>query len=184
MIEYDDTNLQRLFAELEPKQRVKALKSGFRKEAQNVRKTAVNNLRSTGINDAADLSKGIRAVVFQRTAGFRVTIGTQRSQKYVNKKTGAVKIKKAVGFHTNRKGMDKPILIWAEAGTELRQTKSSRGRSRMFTARKRGSHSTGRMKRYGFMEQTLNDVRGSVTNDVHELVMENVKTISRKYGCI
>ena len=46
-IEYDDKNLQRLFAELEPKRRMQALKGGFRREAYKVRKTAINNLRSS-----------------------------------------------------------------------------------------------------------------------------------------
>ena len=42
--QYDDSNLQRLFAELDPKQRLKALKAGFRREANQARKTAINNL--------------------------------------------------------------------------------------------------------------------------------------------
>ena len=79
-IEYDDKNLQRLFAELEPKRRVQALKGGFRREANQVRKTAINNLRSS-INSSKDLEKGVRAIVFKRKAGFRVTVGTKRANK-------------------------------------------------------------------------------------------------------
>lgn len=75
-IEYDDKNLQRLFAELEPKRRMQALKGGFRREANKVRKTAINNLRSS-ISSNKDLEKGVRAIVFKRAAGFRVTVGTK-----------------------------------------------------------------------------------------------------------
>ena len=46
-IDYDDRNLQRLFADMEPKRRLQAIKGGFRKEANLVRKTAINNLRNS-----------------------------------------------------------------------------------------------------------------------------------------
>lgn len=56
-IEYDDSNLRQLFAELEPKRRTQALKGAFRREANQVRKTAINNLRSSGIKSSKDLEK-------------------------------------------------------------------------------------------------------------------------------
>ncbi|WP_294610882.1 hypothetical protein [uncultured Bacteroides sp.] len=169
-IDYDDKNLQQLFAELEPKRRLQAVKGGFRKEANQVRKTVINNLRSS-IQSNNDLEKGVRAIVFKRKAGFRVTVGTKQAGK-----SG----KGEAGFHTNRKGLKKPVLIWAEAGTEERKTKSSGGKR---AARLRSSHRTGRMKRYGFMEQTLNGVRDTVTANIRNMVMENVEQIAKKYGC-
>ena len=169
-IDYDDENLQRLFAELEPKRRLQAIKGGFRKEANQVRKTAINNLRSS-VQSNKDLEKGVRAIVFKRKAGFRVTVGTKRAGK--NGKGEA-------GFHTNRQGLKKPILIWAEEGTKERKTKSSGGKR---ADRKRSAHRTGRMKRYGFMAQTLNGVRDTVTNNIREMVAENVQQIAKKYGC-
>lgn len=177
-IDYDDRDLQRLFAELEPKRRVQALKGGFRREANQVRKTAINNLRSS-INSSKDLEKGVRAIVFKRKAGFRVTVGTKRA----NKTTG----KGEAGFHTNRQGLKKPILIWAEGGaanggTKDRETKPKQG-TRRRAARLRQQHSTGRMRRYGFMEQTLNSVRDTVTQDIHAMVLDNVTKVAEKYGC-
>ena len=80
-INYDDRNLQQLFTELTPKRRLQALRGGFRKEANRVRKTAVNNLRSS-IRSDKDLEKGVRSLVFKRKAGFRITVGT----KYANKR--------------------------------------------------------------------------------------------------
>ena len=79
-IDYDDRNLQQLFADLEPKRRLQAVKGGFRKEANRVRKTAINNLRSS-IRTDKDLEKGVRAIVFKRKAGFRVTVGTKKAGK-------------------------------------------------------------------------------------------------------
>lgn len=171
-IDYDDKNLQRLFAELEPKRRLQAIKGGFRREANQVRKTAINNLRSS-IQSNKDLEKGVRAIVFKRKAGFRVTVGTKRAGK--NGKGEAV-------FHTNRQGLKKPVLIWAEEGTAERKTKPKQG-TRRRAARLRASHRTGRMKRYGFMAQTLSSVRDTVTADIQKMVTENVEQVAKKYGC-
>ena len=171
-IDYNDENLQRLFAELEPKRRLQAIKGGFRKEANQVRKTAINNLRSS-IQSNKDLEKGVRAILFKRKAGFRVTVGTKRAGK--NGKGEA-------GFHTNRQGLKKPILIWAEEGTKERKTKPKQG-TRRRAARLRASHRTGRMKRYGFMAQTLNSVRDTVTDNIHKMVTENIEQVAKKYGC-
>lgn len=171
-LDYDDDNLQRLFAEMEPKRRLQAIKGGFRKEANQVRKTAVNNLRGS-IRSDRDLERGIRALVFKRKAGFRVTIGTKKAGR--NGKGEA-------GFHLNRQGVKKPVLIWAEEGTKERYTKSKAG-TRRRAARLRAAHRTGRMKRYGFMAKTLRDVRGKVTDDIHRMVIENVEKTASKYGC-
>lgn len=170
-IEYDDKNLQRLFAELEPKRRMQALKGGFRREANKVRKTAINNLRSS-ISSNKDLEKGVRAIVFKQAAGFRVTVGTKKAGK--NGKGEA-------GFH-NRQGLKKPVLIWAEDGTAERETKPKQG-TRRRASREREAHRTGKMRRYGFMAQTLNGVRETVTQDIRDMVTENVTKIAEKYGC-
>lgn len=169
-VAYDDRNLQQLFAELEPKRRLQAIKGGFRREANKVRKTAINNLRGS-VHSNKDLEKGVRAIVFKRKAGFRVTVGTKKAGK--NGKGEA-------GFHTNRQGLKKPVLIWVEEGTQERKTKGNGGKR---AARHRSAHRTGRMRRYGFMTQTLNDVRDTVTADIHDMVTDNVLKIAQKYGC-
>lgn len=171
-IDYDDKQLQQLFAELDPKHRAQALKAGFRREANQVRKTVINNLRSS-VKSNKDLERGVRAIVFKRKAGFRITVGTKRAGK--NGKGEA-------GYHTNRQGLKKPILIWAEEGTDERRTKPKQG-TRRRADRRRDAHSTGRMRRYGFMSQTLNDARGTVMQDIHEMVLDNVHKVAQKYGC-
>lgn len=168
-IQYDDENLQRLFAEMDTQKRLKALKGAFRREANRVRKTAVNNLRGS-IRTDRDLERGVRAIVFKRKAGFRVTIGAKKAGK-----NG----KGEKGMHLNRRGLKKPVLIWAEGGTEWRRTKT---KTRIFT-RKRKGHSTGRMKRYGFMQKTLNEVRGSATDSLHKEVVNSIVKAAKKYGC-
>lgn len=168
-LNYDDANLQRLFAEMDAKQRLKALKGAFRKEANRVRKTALNNLLGS-IRTDKDMEKGVRAIVFKQKAGFRVTIGTKRATKAGGKE---------YGFHKNRQGLKKPILIWAEEGTEERRTKS---KTRIFVRSRKG-HPTGRMKRYGFMRQTRDEVADSVNDSLHNEIVTSVTKIAEKYGC-
>lgn len=170
VMQYDDSNLQRLFAALQPRQRMQALKGAFRREAGRVRKVAVGNLRSS-IRSDRDLERGVRAIVFKRKAGFRVTIGTKKAGK-----SG-----KEYGFHTNRRGLKKPVLIWAESGTKRRQSRHATRYpvgSRWATGKNRGA-----MKSYGFMSKTKSDVRGSVTDSLHNQVREYVTKTAKKYGC-
>lgn len=168
--QYDDTQLQKLFTEMDVKHRKRALKGAFRREANQVRRTAINNLRSS-LHSNRDLEKGIRAIVFKKAAGFRVTIGTKKA----NRKTG----KGEKGMHINRQGLKKPVLIWAEGGTEQRKTKT---KTRVFV-RERRAHNTGRMKRYGFMRKTQTDVSDKVTADLRNEIVESVTKTANKYGC-
>lgn len=168
--QYNDTQLQKLFTEMDVKHRKRALKGAFRREANQVRRTAINNLRSS-LHSNRDLEKGIRAIVFKKAAGFRVTIGTKKA----NRKTG----KGEKGMHINRQGLKKPVLIWAEGGTEQRKTKTQ---TSVFVRERRG-HNTGRMKRYGFMRKTQTDVRDKVTADLRNEIVESVTKTANKYGC-
>ena len=175
-VAYDDSRLQQLFVELEPKRRLQALKGAYRKEADRVRKVAINNLRSSGIKSSKDLEKGIRRIVFKKKAGFRVTVGTKKANK---------RGKGESGFHTNRFGQKKPILLWAELGTAERKTKSGGGIGSIFrrrAARKRKSHPTGRMRRYGYLGKTRS-VLGDVTNNIRKNIVESFIKTAQKYGC-
>lgn len=171
MLQYDDSNLEKLFEAMEPKRRLRALKGAFRREANRVRKTALNNLRGS-IRTDKDLESGVRAIVFKRKAGFRVTIGTKKADK-----NG----KGERGMHLNRRGLKKPVLIWAEAGTKWRKSK----RATRYPIG--GKWSTGRtrglMKRYGFMTKTLTQVRDNVTDSLHNEIINSVKKAAKKYGC-
>ena len=170
-LQYDDRELQKLFAEMDIKKRLKVLKGAFRREANTVRKIAINNLRGS-IRSDRDLESGIRAIVFKRKTGFRVTIGTKKAGK-----SG-----KEYGFHTNRRGLKKPVLIWAEEGTKWRKSKKA---TRYFTFGSgwRTGKNRGAMKRYGFMQKTREQVRDSVTGNLHNEVINSVNKVAKKYGC-
>lgn len=157
-IEYDDRRLRQLFAELNSKRQKQVFRQAFRRGANTLRREAVKNLRGS-IRSDRDIEKGIRSIVFKQTVGFRVTVGTGRGN---------------VGFHKTRRGVLKPVLMWAEDGTEYRRTRGSA---------KRPSRVTGKMKRYGFLERAKNQTVGRITNDIRESVANGIIKTSQKYGC-
>lgn len=164
-VEYDDRELQRMFAELGSKQRLQAVRAGFRKAAYRLRREAVKNLRAARGKSDRNLEKGVRALVFKRKAGFRVTVGTKRANK---------KGKGAAGFHTNRRGEEKPVLIWMEDGTRYRKTKGRWGSK---------PRRTGYMERIGFIDKAVREKKESITADLHNLVADSVMKTAKKYGC-
>lgn len=163
-MEYDDEQLQRMFAELDPKRRNQALRGAFRMEANKLRKAAVSSLRSK-MNSNADLEKGVRALVFKQQLGFRVTVGTVNRK---SRRTGDIQTK---GYHKNRFGLEKPVLIWAEDGTAQRRAKNRKGANR------------GRMPRYGFIVEARNQVEPTVTKDIQENLRAYTVKVAKKYGC-
>lgn len=179
VLTYTDHNLEQFWEELGPKRRVQAMRGTMRKEANYVRKTAVGNLRSSGLRTDADLERGVRQVVFKNTLGFRVTVGTKgrKTRKNPNAKT--------YGYHKNRRGQEKPILIWAEDGTKERHTKHRGflgGRLRAITNIGRRGY-RGRMPHYAFMAKTRRETATSVTGGFSDAFRETVAKIALKYGC-
>lgn len=166
-LSYDDRNLQRLFAAMEPKQRLRTMRGAFRREANRVRRIAINNLRES-IRTDKDMERGVRAVVFKNKPGFRVTVGTKTTKRG-----------KSYGFHRNRRGLEKPVLLWAEDGTQPRYTRT---RSKVYTRSRKG-HYTGRMRSYRFMARTRDEVKDSVTESLHNELRERIIKDAKKYGC-
>lgn len=168
-IKYDDSRLKALIEALDERQRIKAFRGALRRLAGKVRKAAAANLRASKLGNAEKMDKAIRATVWKRRAGFKVTVAPKRGGRTIRQ-----------GFHTNRRREIKPIPLWAAAGTNARKTKS---KTRFWTRSRKG-HSTGRMKRYGFMTKTKSQVEGSVTSELKESIVKSVKRIAKKYGCV
>lgn len=181
VLEYDDSQLQKLFAELDEKERAKAMKGAFRASANVLKRAAIQNLRSS-IRSDRDLEKGVRALVFKRRLGFRVNVGTvlkksKDKTRYTTKK----------GFHLNRQGLEKPVLIWAEDGTKERRLKGSRGTHKT----KRGFRKRylfngafrGRMPAYQFMVKANQQTGPQMTQTMQENFRKSVEKTAKKYGC-
>lgn len=177
MITYDDANLRKMFEELDPKRRMQALKGAFRDAANKTRKKAIGNLRSSGLKskeNQSGLEKSLRRLVYKKVPGFRLTVGTKKANK-----NG----KGAAGFHTNRFGKDKPVLLWAETGTKERKTKTSTRFGRLTINRKKKGHSTGKMPKFDFMEKTKEEATPQVAQELRESIVKSVTRIAKKYGC-
>lgn len=157
-----------MFAELDPKARRQALKSGLRREANAVLRTARRNIRTSGLRSRKDqkgLERGARCYMYKSVAGFKVTVSG-------DKKTGR-------GMHRNRYGDLKPVLMWAEDGTVSRRTKSRLSLSRR---RRRKAHPTGTMPRYGFMARTRQQTMPGLEKNMKEMLRDSVAKTARKYG--
>ncbi len=178
MMTVDDDKLVKLFQALDPKQRKKAIKSALTRAAAQVRKQAVKNLKSALPESGKDLAKGIRRVSYKNKIGFRVTIGTKKKKK--GSRIESVMHSDDV-YHTNRRGLAKPILIWAEGGTKSRHTKTES--SWRGSRRKRKGHPTGSMPRYGFMEKTKEEMLPKVDAMLKQEINLSIQRIAKKYGC-
>lgn len=165
-----------VYQALDLKAQRKAMRSAMRRESNRLRKAAVSNLQSSGIGHGTkhSLSKGIRARVYPEKygAGFMVTVKPHKA----NRKTGQGE----ASMHRNRQGLKKPILSWAEEGTDLRRTKT---KTKIFT-RKRKGHATGRMRRYGFMRKTDNQAEQIVERNLFNDFQENIEKAARKQGLL
>lgn len=164
---YDDTRLQRMFEELEPKARTRALRGAFRAAAAGLRKQVLTNLRASGLNSNRDVEKGVRSVVWKRNLGFRVTIGTKKYSKAAGSTDEAKRRRKGV------------VPLWAEGGTEQRY--SVKKRSKMgFSVNTKGSN-RGKLKPYEFMKRTEGDSE-KIHQDLVEALVRNIERAARKHG--
>lgn len=130
-----DQSFRDVFTALDLKEQRKALRGAMRREGNRLKKAAVANLRSSGLGQGTRqrLDKGIIVRVYpdRYGAGFMVSVKPHRKK----------------GYHINRQGLEKPVLMWAEEGTKSRKTRT---RSKFFIRQRRG-HATGRMRPYRFL---------------------------------
>lgn len=180
---YNDTNLRRLFDALSPKERRKALTAAFRREARKVRRVAVQNLRA-GVRSNSGLERGIRASVFRRAAGFKVTIG---SKKECTRRGRTRSVWTGMSFHRNRRGLEKPVLIWLEAGTARRSTVTAywkpKARFRADGRWRMTGNDRGAVRAVRFMERTADQCRSSVTDSLHGEIVSQLEKLAQRYGC-
>lgn len=147
-----------VYRALSPREQRKAMKSAMRREAGRLKKAAVANLASaTGGKTGRTLGGGTRQRLakglYVRTYPDRYGLGFMVSVKPHGKTRG---------IHTNRRGRQKPVLMWAEDGTRQRavgkRKQSFFSRSRWTGGKVRGyrrsGHSTGRMSAYRFLAKT------------------------------
>lgn len=173
---YDDEQLWAMFDALEPRRRTQALKGAMRRTAGLVRRRAVGILRRRVRVSDRSLEKGVRAVVWRRKAGFRVTVGTSRA------KGGAGFYKNAQNRRPGSRGRAMPVLIWLEDGTAMRPARRTIAGKLRASRGLRGS-TRGRLTPRRFMDEARRQSETPVTSDLHRQIVENINRIAKKYGC-
>lgn len=162
VLTYDDSNLNRLWAELDPKHRKKALKGALRRCANMVRKEAGKQAQAQFSKANKNLGKTVLAAVYrERAVGFKV---------YVSPKA-----RKAM--YTNRRGLEKPVLFWAATGTKQRKT-----RGRGWVLKSKGIN-RGVMKPYSFLKDADRIAGPRAINSLKTNIVESITKTAKKYGC-
>lgn len=142
--------LSTLFTALSPKQQRKALTASMRTEATRLKRAAVANVKSSGLSTKTNVQRGVYSRVYPKRYGLGFLI--------------SVKPHGLKGIHTNRQGRQKPVLMFAEEGTQPRNVGRRKGAAKFqkgkyatkaYRTYSRSGHSTGRMKKYGFMDKTF-----------------------------
>lgn len=167
-----------VFNALDLKAQRKALRGAMRKEATRVRKAVVSVIMGSklGKGTNADITKGVYQRIYPAKygAGFMVSVKT-------NGKTG----KK--GIHTNRAGKQKPVLMWAAEGTDVRHVGKRSGRKhavswtgKRYATYGRSGHSTGKMPQYDFMDKAESQVGDGVESNLWSSFNANLDKEIRK----
>ena len=172
-----------------------ALKRSYRTEAKKALGIARKALRESGLHvegNKADWDNGIRSHIYSRGGGFLITVKARRAN---------LQGKGEKSMHKNRKGFKKPILMWAEEGTQKRQAKSKgwhyehtgswklwvrHGTS--YKPRKRkvrhGGFNRGSMPGYGFLDKATPEMFQVVESDFGVEVGAAVENVAKKCGFI
>ena len=172
-----------------------ALKRSYRAEAKKALGIARRQLRASGLQvqgNQGDWDKGIRSHIYSKGGGFMLTVKARRANS---------KGKGEKSMHQNRKGFKKPVLMWAEEGTQKRLSKSSNWRYEHSGSwklwarhggatrpRKRkvrtGGLNRGRMRAYGFLEKATPEMFQTVEADLGVEVDTAVEKVAKKCGFI
>ena len=193
--EYTGSEWQYLLKQMDGKEIKKSLRSAIRAEAKKAQKIAQDKLDATDLQvqgNTADWKKGIRTYIYNpnRATGVMVTVKARAASR----KTG----KGEKSMHQNRKGFKKPVLMWAEEGTQPRKrggkrvkadnahnTAKAQGRiGGAWQYIRKGGIKTGRMKPYRFLERATPEMFQAVEAGLTPEVGRAVENVARKCGFI
>lgn len=177
-----------VYKALDMKDQRKAMRSAMRREGNRIKKEAIANLASSPAGKhskpmGAGTKRSLSSGIYVRTYPDRYGLGFMVSVKPHGKRKG---------IHLNRQGKEKPVLMWAEDGTRMRnvgrRVSSFFGKSR-FTGKKirqylRGGASRGKMGRYGFLAKTEAQVEGTTENNLFTTFQKNIERAAMKQGLL
>lgn len=156
-------NLHEFAAKLTTAQLAQSWRNVLRRQARKIRSKVVANLWSNPLKMSPDgggrkeLEEGIRANESRDGRGIRVSIAASKNPRK--------------GMHLNRRGRYKPVLLWAESGTEPRRHKST-------------WHNTGRMPARHFLRDAERSELPRVRAEVVDAVNRQIQKTCKKHGLI
>lgn len=157
-----------------------ALKTAYRRVAKRAVETARLSLSSSGLHVAGDLPRGIRSHIYSRGGGFLVTVKARGSRSGQER-----------GMHENRRGLKKPVLMWAEDGTTRRSAGGHaaggwrqyvRTRATGLMPRRVGGYNRGSMPAYHFLAGAESRMAAQAERDLMPEVERAVAKTAAKYG--
>lgn len=145
------------FKDLAPSAVSASVRDAMLRVGEKVRQKAIGRLHShSDFRTPSSMDEGVRTVLFSKIFGFKVTIKPKQGT--------------SIGYYRNRQGKLKPVLAWAETGTESRLTR-------------RGSHNRGKMKAYPFMP-TEEELASVVETDMWQEIEKAVENAAKKNGLV
>lgn len=166
-----DKPFAEVFKALDLKTQRKTLKSAVRKESNRLKKVAMEEVMSSSLGKGTQqpLTKSLYSRVFPDRYGLGALVSVRPHGK-------------RKGYHVNRYGKEKPVLMWAESGTRMRNVGKKvdyfTSRSR-YTGKKiynyiRGGASRGRMQKYEFLKHTDEKAGGQTEEYLFNEFKKNV----------
>jgi len=166
-----EKSFKELWEALSTKEQRNSLKAANRKAAKKVLSIAKEALNATDLGKGTrkPLSDSLRARVYSRGGGFMIT----------------TKPYKTKGYHINRQGLEKPVLMWLtggadgkSAGTKGRYTKS---RTKTYK-RKRKGHYTGIIKPNSYLDRAEASATPIVEESIYNDLRANIEKRLRQKG--
>ena len=90
----------------------RSIKDAYRRVGKQIAAVARDSVKKSWIHNGSRLARGMRVRVYPRGGGFMITVKPHGRQ----------------GFYKNRRGEEKPVLMWAEEGTKQRTVRNGKDR--------------------------------------------------------
>lgn len=181
-----------LLKEMNGRQIKNVMKQAYRRVGKKGEDIARRHLKTSGLGgDMNSLGRSIRTYVYSKGGGFLITVDARRANK-------SGKGEKSM-YKTSR-GVKKPILMWAEDGTNPRQSGGnvryvytgnvkwgSRHGKAYKLRRKRvrsGGRDRGKMPAYNFLKDSENEIAKMAENELQPEVEKAVLRAAKKAGWV
>ena len=163
-----------------------ALRGSMRSEARNVKEIAKGYIRSIAKGkkgrSLSQATSGIENGIYERVYPAKYGSGFMVSVIPHGRK----------GYHINRQGLEKPVLMWAETGTRKRHRGPRKGSVKSWSrltgtmTRKydRTGAYTGFMPEYGFLEKAEKAAASGVENRLFSKFEDNLERAARRKGLL